>query len=73
MYFSGKFYAKRLTVWKNLKMLKLPLTFVFLALKSWFFNISIDGLLLVNWHGYIYPDQENAKEIILQSLKITVK
>ena len=52
-------------------MLKLPLTFVFLALKGYFLNIY--GLLLVNWHGQIYPGQQNAKEITPESLKITVK
>ena len=45
-------------------MLKLPLTFVFLAWSSQFFNISIYGLLLVNWHGQIYSGQQNANEII---------
>ena len=44
-------------------MLKLPLTFVFLALKDKCFNMSINGSLLVNWHGQIYPGQQNAKEI----------
>ena len=46
-------------------MLKLPLTFVFLALKSYFCNIPIYGLLLVNWRGQIYQGQQNAKEITL--------
>ena len=34
MYLSGKFYAKKLIALKYLKILKLPLTFVFLALKG---------------------------------------
>ena len=37
------------------------------------FCISTDGSLLVNWHGQIYQGQHNAKEITLESLKITVK
>ena len=65
MYLLGKFYAKKLTVWKYLKMLKLHLTFVFIALKGLFFNISIYGLFLVNCHGLIYPGQQNPKEITL--------
>ena len=56
---------KKLTLWKYLKMLKLPQAFVFLALKGYFFNTSIYGLLLVNWHGQIYQVQQNAKEITL--------
>ena len=44
---SGKFYATKLTTRKYLKMLKLPLTFVFLALERQFFNISIYGVLVV--------------------------
>ena len=63
MYLSGKFYAKILTAWKSLKMLKLRLNFVFLALKYYFFNITIYGLLLVNSHGQVYPGQQKAKEI----------
>ena len=59
MYLSGKIYAKKLRVWKYVKLLKLPLTFVFLALKG--YHISIYGLLIVNWHGQIYSGQENAK------------
>ena len=65
MYLSGKFYAKKLTVWKNLKMPKMPLTFVFLALKPYFIYISSCGLILVNWCSQIYPGQQNAKEITL--------
>ena len=57
MYLPGKFNAKELTVWKYLKMLKLPLDFVFNVLKGYFFNISIFGLLLVNWPGQILPGQ----------------
>ena len=49
-----------------LKMLKLSLAFVFLALKGCF-KISIYGLLVVNWHVQIYPGQQNAKEITLKS------
>ena len=63
MYLSGKFYAKILTAWKSLKMLKLRLNFVLLALKDYFFNITIYGLLLVNSHGQVYPGQQKAKEI----------
>ena len=63
MHLSGKFYAKKLKVWKCLKMLKLPLTFVFLALKGYFFDISIYGSLLVKWYGQIYSGKQNAQEI----------
>ena len=28
---------------------------------------------MINWHGQIYPGQQNAKKIILSSLQITVK
>ena len=73
MYLSGKLYAKKLTARKNFKMLKLPLSFVFLALKGYFFNMSIYDLLLVNLHGQIYPGQQNAKDITCSSLKITAK
>ena len=73
MYLSGKFYAKKLTVWKYLKMLKLALTFIFLTLKSYFSNISIYGLLLVNRHSQIYQGQQNAKEITPESLKTAIK
>ena len=34
MYLSGKFYSKKITIWEYLKMLKLPVTFVLLALKG---------------------------------------
>ena len=65
MYFSGKLYAKKLTAWKYLAMLKMSLAFVFLAQKGWFFNMSIYGLLLVNWHDQhdqTHPGQQNPKK-----------
>ena len=60
--FVRETYAKKLTVRKYLKMIRMPLTFVYLALKGCFLA---HGLLLVNWYGQIYQSQQNAKEIKL--------
>ena len=60
MYLSGKFYAKKTLVWKYLKMLKLPLTCFPCSERT-----SVNGLVLDNWHGQIYPGQQNGKEITL--------
>ena len=68
-YLSVKFYAKRLTVWKILKNGKTASNFGFPCSERLLFY----GLLWANWHGQIYPDQQNAKEITLQSLKITIR
>ena len=46
--FVRRILCYKLKAWKNFKMLKLSLTFVFLALKDYFFNISIYDLLLLN-------------------------
>ena len=60
--FLRETYSKKLTVWKYLKMLRMPLTFIYLALKGCFLAY---GLLLVSWYGQIYQSQQNAKEIKL--------
>ena len=70
---SEKLFAKQLTARKNLKMLKLPVTIVFLALKGYFFKILIYGLLLVHRHGQIYPGLQNTKEITRLVSKVTFK
>ena len=67
----GKFCAKKLSL-KILKKAKTASNFCLPCSERLIFNISIYGLPLVNWHSQIYPGQ-NAKEITLESLKITVK
>ena len=39
VHLSGKFYAKKITVRKYVKILKLLLTFVFLVLKGYLFMV----------------------------------
>ena len=65
MYLSGNFYAKKINSLKILKNAKTVSKIVLLALKGYFCNMSICGLLLVNWHDQIYPGKQNAKEIPL--------
>ena len=58
----GHVFLRKMLKTNSLKMLKNAKTasFVFLALKSYFLNISIYGLLLVNCHGQIYPGQQSS-------------
>ena len=51
---------------KSLKILenaKTAFNFCFSCSERLIFDISIYGLLLVNWHGQIYPGQQIAKKI----------
>ena len=66
MYLSGKFYPKKLTARKYLKMLKLP-NFCFPCIERLIFSHIKFNLLLVNWHGRIYLGQQYAKEITQKS------
>ena len=50
---------------KSLKILenaKTAFKFCFSCSERLIFDISIYGLLLVNWHGQIYPGQQIAKK-----------
>ena len=72
MYLSDKLYAKKLTAWKYSKTLKLALTFVSLVQKGYFlrYRFTVYSLSQLTWSDL---DRENAKEITLESSKITVK
>ena len=58
-----------------LKNAKTAFKFCFCCSERLFFSISIYGSLLVNLHDHdqIYLDQQNAREITPENLKITFK
>ena len=60
MFVKGIFKLKIYSL-KILKNAKTANNFCFLCSEKLIFDMSIYGLLLVNWHGQIYAGQENGK------------